>query len=235
MTYLYVKSRLVLTDSEGNFTAIPTIENLGLEGGEIDWQKTFIRTSAYTPFNFARETKEYTRVCINKGSVITVKNCKGNLPHRIGAFVSEGFGEILVNPKFLEPKHPPLQSFEQDEARKETKAYDQTLIDFLKKRKEDTDRKFDVASEVQQSYQKLIGPSKSQWGEIRAIASIAKNRDDLLQRINEYISKGVAKKQWEGKKEFLLKAIKDSQDPIAFTKLLAMIVRKHTKGGKDGK
>ncbi len=240
ITYIYANSRLALYDKDGNFEATPTIENLGLSSGEIDWEKTYIKTSTYHPYNYKRQTKEYTRVCINKGSVIAVKNCEG-LGSKIGAFVSEGFGDILVNPKFLEQKEPQLTKYEESKDSKETNTYDKNLISFLSAKQESENSKFKVASDVQDSYKEFLKGekiSKSQWGQIRSFSSTAKDKDELIAKIEEYISKGVSKKQWEDKKEKLFKEIESSKNPessLEFTKLLAMIVSKHTKGGNDGK
>ena len=234
ITYIYANSRLALYDKNGNFEATPTIENLGLSNGEIDWEKTYIKTSIYHPYNYKRQTKEYTRVCINKGSVIAVKNCEG-LNSKIGAFISEGFGDILINPKVLDSKEPKLVKYEEQKENKETNNYDKNLIAFLNAKQKDENLKFEVASDVQKVYEKFIGPSKSQWGQIRSFASTAKNKDEVISKIEEYISKGVSKKQWEDKKDKFFEEIKNSQNPLEFTKLLAMIVSKHTKGGNDGK
>lgn len=235
ITYIYANSRLALYDKDGNFEATPTIENLGLSSGTIDWEKTYIKTSTYHPYNYKRQTKEYTRVCINKGSIIAIKNCKDEIQTKIGAFLSEGFGNIIVNPKFLEQKEPQLTKYEEEKELKETNNYDKNLISFLNAKQETENSKFEVASDVQKVYEKFIGPSKSQWGQIRTFATTAKSKDDLIVKIEDYISKGVSKKQWEDKKSKLFEEINKSKNPLEFTKLLAMIVSKHTKGGKDGK
>lgn len=235
LTYLYLNSRVALVDDEGNPTAIPTIENLGLNGGAIIWEKSYIKTSHYHPFNYIRETKEYTRVCLNKGCVITVKGLEGNVENGVGAFLSEGFGEILINPKFLEVKHPDLQKYHKSDVSEAIGEYDQNLVSFLQSKEQKQQEKFDVASHVQKVFKQFIGPSKSQWGEIRSIAGITKDVEDLLSKIDAYVKDGVSKKQWESKKEKLFTEIKSSDNPLAFTRLLSQIVSKHTKGEKDAK
>jgi len=235
ITYIYVNSRLALFDKDGNFTAIPTIENLGLSSGEIVWDKTFIKTSIFNPYNYRRQTKEYTRVCINKGSVIAIVNYKDDFRERIGAFISEGFGEIILNPKFLVQKNPILKKDIKETKIQKSDNFDKNLIAFLENKHQNENDLFQVSSDVQKVYKNLIGPSKSQWGQIRTFATISKNKEDLIAKIEDYISKGVAKKQWEDKKSKLFEEIDKSKNPLEFTKLLAMIVSKHTQGGKDGK
>lgn len=233
--YIYAASRLALFDEDGNFTALPSIKNLGLTSGEIDWEKSFIRTQTFTPFNFKRQNYDYERVCIAKGSVIAIKDCQDEvLPSRVGAFLSEGFGKVLLNPSFLKPKEPELQTYKQQPNETKSEKYDDNLVSFLQSKLQADEAKFKVAKDVGDIYGYLIGPSKSQWGQIRTFASMAQTKEKLLSKIEEYISHGKEKKQWEGKKERLLKAIDHSSDPIAFTKLLAMTVSK-TKGDKNGK
>lgn len=234
ITYIYLNSRLALFDKDGSFTAIPTIENLGLTSGEIVWDKTFIKTSTYHPYNYKRQTKEYTRVCINKGSVIAIKNCE-RLDSKIGAFINEGFGDVIINPKFLDQKNPLLTKYVKEIQIQKSDSFDKNLISYLENKHQKENDLFDVSSDVQKIYKDLIGPSKSQWGQIRTFATTAKNKDELIDKIEEFISKGVAKKQWEDKKTKLLTQINNNPKPLEFTKLLAMIVSKHTQGGNDGK
>lgn len=235
LTFIYVHSRLALFEEDGTFTATPTIQNLGLKSGDIVWDKTYIKTSNYHPYNYKRQTKEYTRVCINKGSIITLQNCLDSIDAKVGAFLNEGFGEIIINPKFLEKKEPNLMKFQEIKTLTASSAYDKNLISFLQSKQQKENDIFEVSSDVQRVYEKLIGPSKSQWGQIRTFASIAKDKDDLIAKIEDYFSKGTSKKQWEDKKEKLFSQINNSKKPLEFTKLLAMIVSKHTKGGKDAK
>lgn len=235
LTYLYLNSRVVLIDNDGNFTAIPSIENLGLDSGEIDWERTYIKSSIYTPYNYKRQTKEYTRVCLNKGSVITIKNLQGDVENGIGAFLSEGFGDVLVNPKFLDEKKPFLREADEGVLEDVSKDFDKNLISYLQNKENIQELKFKVSSHVKEVYEKFVGPSKSQWGEIRIIASKSQSKDELIQKINKYILGGVAKKQWESIKDKFIAEINKSDESLEFTKLLAMTVSKNTKGAKDAK
>lgn len=229
ITYLYALSRVVLFDEEVNPTAIPTIENLGLQSGKILWEKSYIKSSTYTPYNYKRQTKEFTRVCINKGSIIAIENCSEEIPSFVGGFWSEGFGEILINPKFLEVKEPKLTRVEQQQVSQEVQNYNETLISFLDAKDTKENNMFKVASHVNSLLAKLTGPSASQWGEIRAIASYAKNRDELITNIEEFIKNGKSKTQWEKKEKLLLKEIQNSPHPLEFVKLLSMQITKYTK------
>ena len=104
-TFVYINSSLALFDENGMPTFEPTKENLGLKDATIDWDNTQIRTKKFTPYNSKRETNDYTKLVIEKGSVIALKNTSlediNILKNGIGAYLSEGYGEVLINPSFL--------------------------------------------------------------------------------------------------------------------------------------
>jgi hypothetical protein len=103
---LYAKSRIALVDEEGNPTYNLKYLIEGLDEGQIVWEKSQIKTSTFTPYNGAMQTKSYARVVINSGSVMLLKNLSQeqleSLEMGVGVYLSEGFGEVLVNPSFLE-------------------------------------------------------------------------------------------------------------------------------------
>lgn len=236
-TYLYVNSRLALIDKEANPTLIPTIENLGLKSGSICWEKTQIKTSNYTAYNFKRKGHDSARNCIQKGSVIVIKDLKDNLSEIntfIGAFQSEGFGEILINPKFLEIKNPKLTKYQVIKNKEKTQINDH-LISYLNYKKNIDTTKLQMSHRVKSVYKSFIGPSKSQWGQIRSFANSSKDNNDFLKNIKEFTTKGKESNQWENKKEKLTKEISQTNQKNwqEFVKLLAMVTAKHTKGGKS--
>lgn len=236
-TYIYVKSRLALLDNEGNPTLEPTIQNLGLKSGTICWDKTQIKTTTYSPYNFKRKGHDYARNCIQKGSVIAIKSLKDNLNEIntfVGAFQSEGFGEIVINPKFLEAENPKLDKYivSKNEEKNEIK---DNFISFLKY-KHDTDQtKLQMTNKVKSIYKSFIGPSKSQWGQIRSFATSSKDNVEFLKNIETFTAKGKESKQWENKQGMFRKEINEANQKNwqEFIKLLAMITAKHTKGGKS--
>ena len=103
-TYIYINSSLALFDKNGMPTFEPTKENLGLTNASIDWEKTQIKTKKFTPYNFKRQTNDCTRLVIEKGSVIALINVSEEdiniLKKGIGAYLNEGYGEVLINPSF---------------------------------------------------------------------------------------------------------------------------------------
>lgn len=234
---LYCNSRLALVDEEGN----PTYElNYLCDGLDIVYDKTQIRTSTFTPYNGARRTKDYERVCINKGSVIIARDLKPEqleqIINGVGAFKSEGFGEILVNPGFLLEKEVELKKECNDKPKtnqreKITQSFEDKTVLFLANRHNKTIDTLDIANEVagfvkthKESTISKIKPS--QWGNIRSLAS--SNQEDFVEKIKAYISNGT--KKWEDKQaKDLMDAInKHTIDKQKFTKLLAMKM-----GGKN--
>jgi hypothetical protein len=236
LTYLYANSRLALVDENGAPTLTPSIENLGLKSGSIVWEKTQLKTISYNPYNYTRETKEYLRLALAKGSVIVLKDVEDeNIHTKVGAYLNEGFGDILVNPEFLMIKEPRLEKYSMEEEKREVEGYNASIVSFLEKRVAEEKEKFDVAAQVRDVMSSLVGPSRSQWGQIRTFASLAKSKEDLIENITLFIENGVSKKQWRDRKidSKLIEAINNSSSPLAFTKLLAMMMPKQTQGGKN--
>ena len=101
-TFVYAKSRLAPTDENGNPSYDVKYILPNLDANNVDYEKTQIRISNFTPYNGARATKDYERACINKGSVVALKELTGEqvaeLENGVGAYLSEGFGEVLINP-----------------------------------------------------------------------------------------------------------------------------------------
>ncbi|WP_170020703.1 hypothetical protein [Campylobacter sp. RM16190] len=234
-SYIYAKSRLALVDNDGNPTYDLQYICDGLSDKNIDYSKTQIRTSNFTPFNTARGTKDYERLCINKGSVIVLKNLmkeqKESIKNGVGAYLSEGFGEVLINPKFLDCGTTSLAITLKDEILQnnpqkniDTKS---NLAKFLKQKEDKRREMLDVAAEVAKFVssnegRKLSSVPNSQWGAIRAICKTS-CEENIYQNIKNFISEGVAKEKWTDQKDaILLNSIQKSSKKLEFTKLLSM-------------
>ncbi len=242
LTFIYAKSRLALYNKEtGQATYEPTIKNLGLTSGEIDWENTQIRINSFSPYNGAQRTTTYERLVIEKGSVIAIKNLEGLLENvmQVGAYLNEGFGEVLVNPSFLAKKYFEA-SEEQFNDNRDEQTYplyigDDPLLSFLKQRKEKRDIAFKITKWVNDLESKFKGISNSQWGSIRAMAAKPMQNNIEEEEIKTYISNGKSKDMWAkgDKKGILLGAIssKEKELQIKFVKYLAM--RMQSIGGKS--
>lgn len=101
---VYADGRLIFIDDNGEPTFRPTAKELGLDSGEIDWERSQVRTFQYAPWNGKRKTRDADRCGIEKGSVFVVSGCKAqDLKSRyVGAYRNEGFGRVIYNPEFLD-------------------------------------------------------------------------------------------------------------------------------------
>lgn len=226
LTYLYSKSRLALVDEEG----IPTY-NLAyltedLDDSQVVWEMSQIKTSTFTPYNGAMRTKSYERLVINSGSVIVLKNLsemqKKQLTEGVGVYLSEGFGEILINPSFLglEGKFSFKDNKDNvDDKVSESRDISNPMVKFLKLRATKKENELELAHKVSQFindnknlYSKI---NNAQWGTIRSICGSPSNK--FREEIREYISDG--KVTWNTQQiEMLLEEGKSR----AFIKLVSM-------------
>ncbi len=235
---LYLKSRVSLVDASGN----PTLElhHLfdGLRAENIDYEKTQIKTSYFTPYNTKRQRKDYERVCINSGSVIVLKDIdKNRVPKYVGAYQSEGFGEIILNPLFLTKKEFTLKTHESENGNKKEIAITSDLAKFLQQQENREQEKIAILNEVDTFIENHKSLSKkkmnSQWGKIRSICSTSSD-EEIYEDVKGYITHGVAKVKWEGKNEKdLLEGIKKSKKPLEFTKLLSIIIPKQKEENEN--
>lgn len=234
---LYVNSRLALVDEQGN----PTYDLKYLLGGlgdeNIDYARCQIKTSSFTPYNGARQAKDYERVCISKGSVIVLKDISAEqiakIKRGVGAYLSEGFGEILVNPGFLSEYS--LDFKEKNSNREEIKKIEvkSDLAKFLKQRRDHTKAKLDIMDKVDdfiKDHYTLYGKIKnSQWGKIRSICT--SGEDIFHDEIRKYISNGV--KAWDAKQ---IDTLLEKDHSLEFIKLISIQMPKvkyHSKEQKD--
>ena len=233
-TFVYAKSRLALIDENGNPSYDVKYILPNLDDDKVDYKKTQIRISNFTPYNGARATKDYERACINKGSVIALKNLSAEqiaaLKNGVGAYLSEGFGEVLINPWFLnggDAKDNPIEFQKEAETEHSTgKIPTQSdLAKFLKQKQTTKDQTLEIAEGVadfiESHKDKFSKISKSQWGAIRSICRDVATNDSVLDdkeakisnqtteekdeniadQVSKFIRNGVRKANWDCEKE----------------------------------
>lgn len=218
---VYADGRLIFINQDGESTYQPTAKDLGVDGGDIDWPKSQIRTFQYAPWNGKRHTYEADRCGIEKGSVFVVKKNGASCPEKskyVGLYNNEGFGKVIYNPVFLvgDPHGSGKARFtlEQREQNEQTFSNElqptSRLIDFLIKKKEIV-KSNQMAYQIVQEEVAVLEPYfrkgkfVSQWGSIRSIAMITSDSNQLVLAIDAFLSHGVAKEKWEeqGRKERL--------------------------------
>lgn len=231
---LYVASQLALFDkSMPTFT--PNAQNLGLDSAQIMWEKTHLKTKIHTPYNQKRKAKDSARLIIEQGSVITLTNLsqsdKEKLQHGkifCGAFLSEGYGEMLINPSFLAcgerahltPSHidsANLQNLQNPQNTLDSKdsnliAYIYDLYDLQRHEITSANAVDDFIATHKDRFSKV---TNAQWGAIRAFAQMADDRA-LKDRILCYINEERLKEKWEEGREILQDFIeKNDRESIA--------------------
>ncbi|WP_297987501.1 hypothetical protein, partial [uncultured Campylobacter sp.] len=233
-TFIYAKSRLALVDENGNPSYDVKYILPNLDDDKVKYEKTQIRISNFTPYNGARSTKDYERACINKGSVIALKNLSAEriaaLKNGVGAYLSEGFGEVLINPWFLnggDAKNNPIEFQKEAETEHSTKEIpiQSDLAKFLKQKQTTKDQALEIAERVadfiESHKDKFSKISKSQWGAIRSICRDVATNDSVLDdkeakisnqtteekdeniadQVSKFIRNGVRKANWDCEKE----------------------------------
>lgn len=217
---LYVASSLALFDNTMP-TFIPNAKNLELDSAKILWEKTHIKTKIHTPYNQKRKAKDSARLIIEQGSVITLRNLsqadKDKLKNgRIlcGGFLSEGYGEILVNPSFLmqgkDNKPFALNQSHIDSPKGEISTpqnnLDNDLVAYVKDLRDLQMREVESANAIDDFIAthkgKFSKVTNAQWGAIRAFAQMADDKA-LKNRIICYINEERLKDKWEEGKEIL--------------------------------
>lgn len=193
-TFIYAKSRLALIDENGNPSYDVKYILPSLDANNVAYEKTQIRISNFTPYNGARATKDYERACINKGSVIVLKNLSAEqisaLKNGVGAYLSEGFGEVLINPWFLDggdAKNNPIEFQKEAQTERLIKEIpmQSDLAKFLKQKQTMKDQALEIAERVadfiESHKDKFSKISKSQWGAIRSICKEVAVSDKVIE------------------------------------------------------
>jgi hypothetical protein len=222
-TILYAKSRIALVDKEGNPSYNLKFLLDDLEESQIVWEKSQIRTSTYTPYDRTMQRKTYSRVVINSGSVIVLQNLSQEqlkrLTYGVGIYLSEGFGELLLNPSFLEREGLVTLDDTTDTAPPKPLPITENIVKFLNNKELKRRETLDLASVVYEFIEKnkklYSNISNSQWGTIRSICGGASS--DFREEIREYISDG--KVTWSTEQ---IETLLEEGKSRAFIQLLSM-------------
>jgi hypothetical protein len=198
---IYADSRLIFLDKYGLPTFQPDPkEDLGIDGGEIIWKYSQIRTFQYAPWNFKRQARDADRCGIEKGSVLYVKvpsETEISSERFVGAYQNEGFGKILINPDFLNVDPELKNGLALYKVIPEVKKPDpdktpstDPLFVYLEKQKAKAkvykgQKIFEKVNKFVTDYRDKYTKESfaSQWGTIRSIAVQYKTRKDILIQI----------------------------------------------------
>lgn len=220
-TLVFAHTNLCFLDFFGRPTLRPEAEALGFpKGSIIDWEKSQVRSRLYQTWNRKRHNRDADRMIILKGTVLVVEHPvpvqTATFATGIGAFRSEGFGQVLLNPEFLVAKGYELKLGLQKLEAKDWVAQavghlqvkslqDQVVLDFLTRRKELDQKVFDLDKAINDFLSSkdglaFEGLSSSQWGTVRAYAKHSANWDTLNKLLfHETIGaffRGQSEKEW---------------------------------------
>ncbi|MBA4848972.1 hypothetical protein [Emticicia sp. BO119] len=211
---IYAESNLCFFNESGHPTFQPSANDLGIDGGEICWEKSQVRTYSYAPWNFKRNTPNTQRHCIQKGSVFYIKGGTINNPYNVvGEYTNEGLGRVIYNPAFLKAKDDATWDFSLTEPddngneRPNAVQIGSMLGLYLKSKKEESEKEVVIAKSVHEAVYGISNENPknitaSQWGSIRAEASKCSSVFDLhnllFDKEKGILTSGVsAKKYWD--------------------------------------
>jgi len=233
---VYAESRLIFINPETLQPSFrPSAKELEFSDGEIDWSLSQVRTFQYAPWNNKRKTYDTDRCGIEKGSVFVVKGATSTPEAKVvGQFKNEGFGKVIYNPSFLEFKDKGMtkwtfvkrEKVHNAETKDKYTSGSTPLLKYINKTKRNTKTNEEILRAVNNFVEKYKGrftseSFKSQWGQIRSIASkykdtesekiyielfgrqAEKNESENEKKIREtenkkaYLNHGVAKDKWD--------------------------------------
>lgn len=202
-------SDLLLRDGvTGQPTYSPSPLDFGLpETWKVDLERSFLATRTYSPFNSHRMDHDLERQVIVAGSVITfsgpspvhVDSIRAVVSRGVGECLSEGLGDLLVEPLLLSMERPGAEVSPEPETMIElapTPRPDHPLVAWLEQREEEA-RATEDAWELAHSWQHRLAPwprlRGNQWGNIRLLARrhrAAAELSELANAVRAYVEAG---------------------------------------------
>jgi hypothetical protein len=246
--FLYAKSDIILNNEYGfNIVNLESPAVLGINTGKILHKKTYVDYRKFNMFNSAVKRRMPIRTAIIAGSVICIEGIDKAerdflISKRViyaGNYISEGFGEIYVNPPFLfkkeynglnkytdaclnESKNKSVQIYD-DKISQEINIQESKVLKYLNfkiSEKYNIDKSLELAESIHNNNKnKFSKITRSQWGTIRNIAKrYGNDKKALIEKISEYTGHGVAYDIWEstGAREILIKTLKDYKDDTSY-------------------
>jgi len=224
--FIYAHSRLALMNDYGVNSYQLTISSLKLdEGCKIDWDKSQVRTSRYTPYVSIRHNRDPERLIIDKGSVIAIEVNKDfdveaysqKVQKGLGLYLSEGHGQVVVNPSFLNPRKPNFEEAKEENSSQFKKGSIGLINKWLEQQQEEEKLNYKILKEVKVFISNHnVKNKKAQWGQVRSLTRAAVKSDDLHKALFDetmfnghpkgFLLHGQAKDKWDSK---LMEALRD--------------------------
>ncbi len=192
---IYAESRIAFFNKYGFPTLQPTEKDFGLnpEHWKLDWSKCQTKHSVYSLYNFTNRSFLADRVCFEKGSVFVFEKT-GNtnieltqFEKGIGEYLNEGFGQIIVNPHFLNFKENAESTIKVKKiTQQKTYSYivendtsDNTVLKWIENQAKQLNTLEQIRNNIlefkKNNKSKFKRITSSQWGQVRALATVAQN------------------------------------------------------------
>lgn len=206
---IFLQADLCLPGSEFSVPEInPPLFGLD-DNWKIDAAKSFISWGQIAFFNSKKNTRSSARRVVKRGSVIRFithdqQARAWQIQSHIGAHTEEGFGAVVVNPKFLEKAELRLNDVGDthgvgtDAIRFSSPTESTAFLAALKRvrptvasGRDDDNKVKAAASEVRKALKHVARqPSSSQWNNIREMAVRATSKDAFFSALDDALKKG---------------------------------------------
>jgi len=222
LAVLALLSDACFVDSFGQPTCRPTPQDLGLSDAwsRVCFDRSFVRTRRWVPFNGKRQRPDSERVALKRGSVLTVEidtdkvdfdlaAWRERLRVGVGAHRAEGLGQVWLQPLLLRDRQNGLPSKQSAEQRTVAELPNDDLGRWLQHRtveRDSADRAWkDARQRLSGEFRRYqrIGkelPSASQWRIVQRVAIAAGGNQ---QRLNDGLfgdqgvcTHGTAARRW---------------------------------------
>ncbi|HQK26179.1 MAG TPA: hypothetical protein PK393_11725, partial [Synergistaceae bacterium] len=203
---------------DGVPTLLPRGEDLGVEGGTLNLERSFLRQRRYTPWNAFFNGRMAERQVLCKGSVLcfTIPDLvdpaalQRTLEGGVGCHREEGLGQILVNPPWVLSPPPLRKGAALPSEEGPSKAPRSELTGYLRRKADRIALSQDAyttglawAKEWFELSKKITAdgakvPGKSQWSSLREVALRFQETPEVLKRkVSEFCGESLRRRAWE--------------------------------------
>lgn len=196
-------SRCVFRDAKtGAPTLVPSATEFGLaEDWSFDLAASFVRSTRVVHFHGKRGRPEPERYAVEKGSVLTftgpssvmLEDLASSLRGGVGDFTAQGYGDVLVAPKWLTLETVQVQATGEKQAASAPPPKDE-LFRWATERGRETRICIDLYGQATDDASSLRAYKLpgSQWGAVRAMARAGRYQDAgrLREKLNDYVHGG---------------------------------------------
>lgn len=178
---IYALSDLIFLNEFGRYTTEINVAEFGIDNAKLNMQASFMQFKSFHTYNSKRKNEDADRIAIKKGSVLVFESTEKNqeieisgaiINNGVGVHKSEGFGQILVNPEFLQSENI-TETTEgiRSNLTSEAKATESQFLAQLLERHESIQKDkatYDETKAFIKEHENLFkNTTKSQWGTIR--------------------------------------------------------------------